>query len=119
MRAKFAEVGIAPGKSFDFAKFSDPQKAELGIGVKEGYDTIDKRRNNIGKNINGWLAGAAFGDPAFYHGDYLLRAAAALAGLYGNNADEATVRSLPTFREMLRQRIRRQTGYLRRMGQFI
>ena len=90
IRAKFAEVGIAPGKTFDFAKLSEAQKAELGLGVKEGYDAIDKRRNNIGKNINGWLVGAAFGDRAFYHGDYLLRAAAALAGLYGNNAEEAT-----------------------------
>ena len=33
--------------------------------------------------------GAAFGDRAFYHGDWLLRATAALAGIYGNDAAEA------------------------------
>jgi hypothetical protein len=31
----------------------------------------------------------SFGDRAFYQGNYLLRAAAALAGIYGNDADEA------------------------------
>ena len=43
----------------------------------------------IGKNTNGWLVGAAFGDRAFYKGNYLLRAGAALAGIYGNIAQEA------------------------------
>jgi hypothetical protein len=39
--------------------------------------------------VNGWRIAAAFGDRAFYDGDYALRAAAALAGIYGNDADEA------------------------------
>jgi hypothetical protein len=90
LRAKFAEVGIEAGKPWDPGKLPDAQKAELGLGVKEGYDSIAKQRDNIGKNINGWLVGSAFGDRAFYHGDYLLRAAAALAGIYGNDAVEAT-----------------------------
>ena len=89
LRAKFAEAGIEAGKPFAFDKLSDSQKAELGLGVKEGYDAIEKQRNNIGKNINGWIVGSAFGDRAFYHGHYLLRAAAALAGIFGNNAVEA------------------------------
>jgi hypothetical protein len=89
VRAKFAEVGIEGGKPFDPGKLSDVQKAELGLGVKEGYDAIGKARDNIGKNINGWAVGSAFGDRAFYHGDYLLRAAAALAGIFGNDAIEA------------------------------
>ena len=33
--------------------------------------------------------GSAFGDRSFYKGDFLLRAAAALAGIYGNDAVEA------------------------------
>jgi hypothetical protein len=89
LRAKFATVGIEAGKPFDPSKLSEAQKAELGLGVKEGYEAIDKQRNNIGKDINGWSVGSAFGDRAFYHGNYLLRAAAALAGIYGNNAVEA------------------------------
>jgi hypothetical protein len=89
LRAKFAAIGIEASKSFDPGKLSEAQKVEMGLGVKEGYEAIDKQRNNIGKEINGWSVGAAFGDRAFYHGNYLLRAAAALAGIYGNNAEEA------------------------------
>jgi hypothetical protein len=35
------------------------------------------------------LLPGAFGDRAFYNGDWLLRAASALAGIYGNIAAEA------------------------------
>jgi hypothetical protein len=89
LRAKFAKIGISPGKPFDFDKLSEPQKAEMAIALKEGYGSIEKQRDTIGKTINGWVVGSAFGDRAFYHGDYLLRAAAALAGFYGNDAVEA------------------------------
>jgi hypothetical protein len=89
LRAKFAEIGIAPGKPFESDKLSDAQKGELALGLKEGYDVIEKAVANRGKDINGWQVGAAFGDRAFYHGDYLLRAAAARAGIYGNDAVEA------------------------------
>jgi len=89
LRAKFAEIGIAPGKPFDLDKLSEVQKAEEALGVKEGYDAIVQKKENIGKNINGWLIGSGFGDRAFYNGDWTLRAAAALAGIYGNIAAEA------------------------------
>ncbi len=89
LRAKFAEIGIAPGKPFDVDKLSDAQKAEMAVALKEGFDEIEKASNSIGKNVNGWQIGSAFGDRAFYHGDWLLRAAAAKAGLYGNDAVEA------------------------------
>jgi hypothetical protein len=89
LRAKFAEIGIAAGKAFDVDKLSEAQKAEEAIGVKEGYDAIVQKKDNIGKNVNGWLISSGFGDRAFYNGDWLLRAAAALAGIYGNIAAEA------------------------------
>jgi hypothetical protein len=57
------------------------QKGELGLAVKEGYEAIEKAKLNIGKDINGWTVGAAFGNRAFYNGDYLLRAGSALAGI--------------------------------------
>jgi len=89
LRAKFAEIGIAPGKPYNFSKLSLEQRLLQGLGIKEGYKEIEQRRDNIGREVNGWRIGAAFGDRAFYNGDYALRAAAALAGIYGNNADEA------------------------------
>mgnify|MGYP003694176821 CR=1 FL=1 len=42
------------------------------------------------KIINGWKVGSFFGDRAFFHGNWLLRAAGAKAGIYGNDAVEAT-----------------------------
>jgi len=89
LRARFASVGIGPGKKFDFKDLSLEHKAAFALGVKEGYDKIAKQRDAIGKDINGWRVGSAFGDRAFYNGNYLLRAAAAMAGIYGNDAAEA------------------------------
>lgn len=89
LRAKFAEVGIDAGKPFELRNLLEAQKGELALGLKDGYDSIEKQRDNIGKNINGWLVGSGFGDRALFHGDWLLRAAATLAGIYGNSAEEA------------------------------
>jgi hypothetical protein len=85
-----AAIGIVPGKAKDESKLSEAEKAELAMGVKEGFDAVDKAGGSIGTNINGWQVGAAQGDRTFYHGDYLLLAAAAKMGIYGNDPDEAT-----------------------------
>jgi hypothetical protein len=44
---------------------------------------------SLGTGVNGWRISSAFGDSAFYNGDWLLRAAAARAGIYGNDSAEA------------------------------
>jgi hypothetical protein len=88
LRAKFAKIGISPGDPYALPRLgSDKLLTELGI--KEGYAAIVKQKNEIGKLVNGWRVGSAFGDRAFFQGNYTLRAAAALAGIYGNDAVEA------------------------------
>ena len=57
--------------------------------MKEGYDAIDTAKKNIGKDENGWLVGNIIGDRKFINNDWLKRAAASLAGIYGNSAEEA------------------------------
>ncbi len=89
LRASFATVGIGPGKPFDVASLSDTDKAEEALGVKEGFDAIKSKSDSMGKVVNGWSISASFGDRAFYNGDWLLRAGAALAGIYGNSPAEA------------------------------
>ncbi len=42
------------------------------------------------KDINGWKLASWFGDRAFFNGNWLLRAAGAKGGIYGNDAVEAT-----------------------------
>ncbi len=89
LRAKFAEIGIVPGQAFDSSKMSETERAELALGVEEGYKAIKGQVEEIGKEVNGWRVGSAFGDREFYKGNFLLRAGAAMAGIYGNDADEA------------------------------
>jgi hypothetical protein len=90
IRAKLASIGIGPGKKFAFKDLSLEHKAAVGLGMKEGEDKVDARATSMGKEINGWGIASSFGDRAFYNGDWLLRAAAAKAGIYGNDAAEAT-----------------------------
>jgi len=90
IRAKLARIGIGPGKTFNFKDLSLEHKAEIALGMKEGEKKVDERAAAIGKEINGWRIGSGFGDREYYHGDWLLRAAAAKAGIYGNDAVEAT-----------------------------
>ena len=89
LRARLASIGIGPGKKFDFKDLSPEHKAAVGLGIKAGFEKIDKASGEIGRKTNGWMIGSAFGDRAFYKGDWLLRAAAAKAGIYGNDAVEA------------------------------
>jgi hypothetical protein len=89
LRARFAEIGVGAGKPFDFEKLPLEDKLEVGLAIKSGYEKIEKQRGEIGNDENGWRVGSAFGNRAFYDGDWLLRAAAALAGIYGNDAVEA------------------------------
>jgi len=89
VRLRFNAIGIGPSKPFDYSKLTDVQKSELDQALHDGYDAIVRQRDSIGRNVNGWTVGSAFGNRDFYHGDFLLRAAAALAGIYGNDPDEA------------------------------
>ena len=89
LRARLASIGIGPGKTFDFKDLSAEHKAAVLLAMKEGDDKVDKFLTTGNKNINGWNVGAFFGDLNFFKGNWLMRAAAAKGGLYGNDAVEA------------------------------
>jgi hypothetical protein len=89
IRAKLAGLGIGVGKKFSTKDLSPEQQAQLGAGMKDGEARIKQYLETGRKNINGWKVGSLFGDSAFYNGDWLKRAAAAQAGIYGNDAAEA------------------------------
>jgi hypothetical protein len=90
IRAKLARIGIGPGKTFDFKDLSLEHKLEVGLGMKDGEAKIEQYLLTGDKIINGWKVGSYFGDRAFFNGNWLLRAAGAKAGIYGNDAIEAT-----------------------------
>jgi hypothetical protein len=90
IRAKLARIGVEAGKAFDSKGLSTEHKAAVLEGMKEGDGKVAKFVATGMKNVNGWSIGSFFGDRAFYNGNWLLRAGAAKAGIYGNDAEEAT-----------------------------
>ncbi|MEI6780582.1 MAG: DUF1254 domain-containing protein [Verrucomicrobiota bacterium] len=90
IRAQLARIGIGAGKQFYFDALDLEHKLEVGLGMKAADKKVEERVATLGKDSNGWRVSAAQGDRNFYHGDWLLRAAAAKAGIYGNSPAEAT-----------------------------
>ncbi|MFO0874132.1 MAG: DUF1254 domain-containing protein [Phycisphaerales bacterium] len=96
LRERFARIGIEAGKPFPLAKLTAAQKEAVEAGVKSGLEKIKQKVATLGKDENGWRVGGAQGDRAFYKGDWTLRAAAAMAGIYGNDEVEALYPLLAT-----------------------
>src|SRR4051794_23068589 len=89
IRAKLARIGVGPGKTFNFKDLPLTHKIEIGLGMKDGEEKVEKYLASGQKDVNGWKIGSLFGDRQFYSGDWLKRAAAAKGGIYGNDAIEA------------------------------
>ena len=83
--AKFASIGIGPGKTPSVTSNETIKKA-LETGVTEGQKLINTKIANIGTNVNGWLVQTNVGT---YGTNYLLRAATASVGLGSNTAEES------------------------------
>jgi hypothetical protein len=90
IRAKLARIGVGAGKTFNFKDLPLTHKLEIGLGMKDGEAKIEKYLATELKTVNGWAISSYFGDRAFFNGNWLLRAAGAKAGIYGNDAEEAT-----------------------------
>jgi len=89
IRARLARIGVGPGKTFDFKDLPLEHKLEIGLGMKEGQRKVDEAVASAGKTINGWQIAGLPGDSQHYNGDWLKRAVAAQAGIYGNDPEEA------------------------------
>jgi hypothetical protein len=89
IREKLARIGVGAGKTFNFKDLPLTHKIEIGLGMKDGEEKVEKYLASGQKDVNGWKIGSLFGDRQFYSGDWLKRAAAAKGGIYGNDAVEA------------------------------
>jgi hypothetical protein len=96
LMARFARAGIGAGVPFDAASLSNEVRTALRAGVDSARVKISTRAESSSEKVNGWAGSDAFGDRSFFNGDYLLRAAAAMAGWGGNDKIEAFY---PTSRE--------------------
>jgi len=61
----------------------------VAAGMKEGEAKVEAGVKDLGTKINGWNIASITGDRAFFNGNWLKRAEAAQAGIYGNDAVEA------------------------------
>jgi hypothetical protein len=90
LRAKFASIGIEAGMPFSTEGLSGEAKAALAEGGKAAAEAVKKRVESAGVLVNGWnISSSLFGDRAMINGDWTLRAAAAMVGIFGNDAEEA------------------------------
>lgn len=94
---RFAKIGLGTQATFDISTFSPEIQKAIEAGVKEGFSEIEAF---LAKNAKDPLMSAKiFGTRTFLNKSakknfglttfYLLRAAAAHMGLYGNSGDEA------------------------------
>ena len=94
---RFAKIGLGTQATFDISTFSPEIQKAIEAGVKEGFSEIEAF---LAKNAKDPLMSAKiFGTRSFLKKSakknfglttfYLLRAAAAQQGLYGNSGDEA------------------------------
>jgi hypothetical protein len=90
IRAKLAQIGVGAGKTFDFHELPLGHRLAIALGMKQGDTKVDEYLAAGAKDVNGWKIGSWFGDRAFFNGNWLLRAAGARGGIYGNDAVEAT-----------------------------
>ena len=90
IRAKLARIGVGAGKTFSFKDLPLEAQGRDSCRNAEGERKIDEAVDKAGMSANGWRLSSFFGDAAFINGDWLKRAAGAKAGIYGNDAEEAT-----------------------------
>src|SRR5664279_1486897 len=87
LMARFAQLNIGAGKTFDLAKLSPESQKAVTDGIADaGKDmTALMQRINAGEVSSSDL----FGTREFLKGNYLYRYAGAKLGLYGNTGEEA------------------------------
>jgi hypothetical protein len=89
IRARLAQIGIGPGMTFDMQSLTPAQQQAIAEAMQAGDKKVDTYLASGMTDINGWQVGSLPGDRAHYNGDWVMRAATAKAGIYGNNAAEA------------------------------
>lgn len=83
LRTRFAKIGIEPGVPFDSSKYPPETIKAIEKGIAEAKQELDAKVNAVRD------AGSLFGTRKELNNNYLNRAIAAAAGLYGNTKVEA------------------------------
>lgn len=90
MLERFGHIGVGPERDIDSPELPPAIRDAITAGIASARTKIEEQARNLAPARNGWQIPAdAFGDRQRMEGHYLLRAAAAMAYLYGNSAEEA------------------------------
>ena len=88
LRARFAKLGIEAGRTFDPAALAPETRAAVEAGMADAWAAFTQFKET--ELDTGRKSSAdGFGTRAFLNGDYLVRMASAVLGIYGNSKDEA------------------------------
>jgi hypothetical protein len=80
----------APAQPFDAESLAPEVRKAVAEGVAAAHDRIKAESLRVGRQVNNWtLIGEGFGYRSMVGGKDLLRAAANMVGIYGNNPEEA------------------------------
>lgn len=88
LRQKFERIGIIPGQTFEFEKFSNEIQQAILAGQQQAWQDVTKfkaEQIDTGKRT----AADGFGSREFLKNDYLARMNSAALGIYGNSKEEA------------------------------
>jgi hypothetical protein len=87
---KLESIGIEPGEGFDPDDLDPALRGAINQGVASALKKIEAKMADLGETKNGWQRSVGvFGDRKEMEGKYLVRAAGAMLGLYGNTHYEA------------------------------
>jgi hypothetical protein len=87
---QWAKIGVQPGQPFDPQALAPEVRQAVAEGVAAAHEKIKAESLRVGRNVNNWtLIGEGFGYRSMVGGKDLLRAAANMVGIYGNNPEEA------------------------------
>lgn len=88
LMARFAKIGVGPGRTFDAAALSPAVREAVQQGVADAWTEFEAfKASSI--DTGRVTSGDMFGDRAFLKNNYLYRMAAAIVGIFGNSKAEA------------------------------
>ena len=88
LMTRFAKLGIGAGKTFDADKLSPEIKKAIGDGMADAWADFAGAQKLFAEGK--LTSGDVFGTREYLKNNYLYRMAAAVIGIYGNSAQEAS-----------------------------
>lgn len=87
LRARFAKLGLVPGKPFAYDSMPAEIQNAIKLGIQDAWSDFKALEVKVGQGLV--TSADVFGDRKFLRNNYLYRLAAAVLGIFGNSAQEA------------------------------